>query len=69
MSRIAHRVETAEARLARHESDFAHARYVAVPAGLWVAAMLAALVATALQSPAADLAQPAAPVDSAYVGA
>lgn len=51
MSRFAHH---AFRRAAEAESGFAHARYIVVPALLWAAALMVALVAAANQNGSGD---------------
>ena len=65
MSRFVHH---GSRRNAEVESEFVHARYVVVPALLWAAAIVAVVVATALQdTPATAPAQSAPPEQVAVV--
>lgn len=51
MSRFAHH---ASRRVAEVESEFVHARYIVVPALLWVVAILALTIVAAFQEPPAS---------------
>lgn len=61
MSRFAHH---ASRRAVEIESEFEHARYIAVPALLWAVAVVAAVAAVALQDvPASAPVQAVSPED------
>lgn len=69
MSHFAHYPRPPSAQGASQDFELVQARYVAMPALLWAAAMFAALLVTAVQEPPSRVAQPEPLAESSSHGA